>query len=76
MQELRYSRGKDHLILVAWSGKNGAPRIPIEIQATLNRRKHYFLRFNATIDDEKLFFEMLQTAVMDKGANAAGYLRQ
>ena len=66
LEELRYSKGDDHLVLVAWTGEDGGPRVPRDIQETMNRRKQCFLRFDSTNDDEVMFFETLKTALVDQ----------
>ena len=63
LEEIRCSKGEDHLVLVAWSGRDGGPRVPRVIQATLNRKKQHFLRFDSMTDDEEMFFEALRTAL-------------
>ena len=58
---MRLSRGDGHLVLIAWSSDEGAPRVPLDIQETLNPQKQCFLKFDATNDDETMFFETLRT---------------
>ncbi|XP_076817272.1 toll-like receptor 8 [Clavelina lepadiformis] len=61
LQELQYSAGRDHLIILEWHSEEAAC-IPESIQRTFNRKFYNFLRFDQTIDDEVMFFETLRTA--------------
>ena len=66
LQEIRFSKGDDHLVLIAWSGDEGAPRVPMNIQKTLNRQKQSFLKFDVNNDDEIMFLETLRTSLVSQ----------